>query len=317
MAAASAMMGQPGLAAAAAAAAGNPFLQTPFGMLGTAPRFRWQGVDLLGHLQPGAAAGPAHAHQAAAAAAHAAAVAQQAQQQPGQPAGLAGGDPGLHLQQLQQQQQILQQLQQQQQIQQQLQQLQQQTGIPAVVASSAASIVGQPTFTTTAANGMMEALEQQQLQQQQQQQQQEQQQAQQQQQQAQQQHHAALLQAAQGPGGLVFLPRMTQWFDKLIFVWKFVLRYTLSKSSTPCTTLIFIHEEKKKITSRALFNICFFLLLKFFISICGDGIFRNEKKKSKQLLTTNLAPLQNPVKSIRKEKPNQKRSMFFSKCVQF
>lgn len=39
MAAASAMMGQPGLAAAAAAA-GNPFLQTPFGMLGTAPRFR-------------------------------------------------------------------------------------------------------------------------------------------------------------------------------------------------------------------------------------------------------------------------------------
>ena len=63
MAAASAMMGQPGLAAAAAAA-GNPFLQTPFGMLGTAPRFRWQGADLLGHLQPGAVA----AAQAAAAA---------------------------------------------------------------------------------------------------------------------------------------------------------------------------------------------------------------------------------------------------------
>lgn len=38
-AAAAAMMGQPGLAAAAAAA-GNPFLTTPFGMLGTAPRFR-------------------------------------------------------------------------------------------------------------------------------------------------------------------------------------------------------------------------------------------------------------------------------------
>ena len=37
-AAAAAMMGQPGLAAAAAAA--NPFLTTPFGMLGTAPRFR-------------------------------------------------------------------------------------------------------------------------------------------------------------------------------------------------------------------------------------------------------------------------------------
>merc|ERR1719412_970737 len=37
-AAAAAMMGQPGLAAAAAAA--NPFLATPFGMLGTAPRFR-------------------------------------------------------------------------------------------------------------------------------------------------------------------------------------------------------------------------------------------------------------------------------------
>ena len=56
---------------------------------------------------------------------------------------------------------------------------------------------------------------------------------------------------------------------------------------------------------------------KFFISFCGDGIFRKEKKKNKQLLTTNLTPLQNPVKSIRKEKPNQKRSMFFSKCVQF
>jgi len=38
MAAAAAMMGQPGLAAAAAAT--NPFLATPFGMLGTAPRFR-------------------------------------------------------------------------------------------------------------------------------------------------------------------------------------------------------------------------------------------------------------------------------------
>jgi len=115
------------------------------------------------------------------------------------------------LQQLQQQQQILQQLQQQQQIQQQLQQLQQQTGIP----TSAASIVGQPIVgqPTTAANGMMEALEQQQLQQQQQEQQQQQAQAQQQQAQAQaqQQHHAALLQAAQAaPGGLVFLPRMTQ-----------------------------------------------------------------------------------------------------------
>jgi len=42
-----------------------------------------------------------------------------------------------------------------------------------------------------------------------------------------------------------------------------------------------------------------------------------KKRKRKQLLTTNLAPLQYPVKSIRKEKPNQKRSMFFSKCVQF
>jgi hypothetical protein len=114
------------------------------------------------------------------------------------------------LQQLQQQQQILQQLQQQQQIQQQLQQLQQQTGIP----TSAASIVGQPIVgqPTTAANGMMEALEQQQLQQQQQEQQQQAQAQQQQAQaQAQQQHHAALLQAAQAaPGGLVFLPRMTQ-----------------------------------------------------------------------------------------------------------
>ena len=38
-AAVAAMMGQPGLAAAAAAAQ-NPFLATPFGMLGTAPRFR-------------------------------------------------------------------------------------------------------------------------------------------------------------------------------------------------------------------------------------------------------------------------------------
>lgn len=42
-AAAAAMMGQPAAgfaAAAAAAASANPFLATPFGMLGTAPRFR-------------------------------------------------------------------------------------------------------------------------------------------------------------------------------------------------------------------------------------------------------------------------------------
>jgi len=91
-----------------------------------------------------------------------------------------------------------------------------------VVPSSAASIIGQPIVgqpagqpTTAANNGIMEALEQQQLQQQQQEQQQQAQQqqaqAQAQQAQAQQQHHAALLQAAQAaPGGLVFLPRMTQ-----------------------------------------------------------------------------------------------------------
>ena len=51
-AAAAAMMGQPAAAglAAAAAAASNPFLASPFGMLGAAPRFSWQGIDLLGNF---------------------------------------------------------------------------------------------------------------------------------------------------------------------------------------------------------------------------------------------------------------------------
>jgi hypothetical protein len=56
------------------------------------------------------------------------------------------------------------------------------------------------------------------------------------------------LQAAQAaPGGLVFLPRMTQWFDKLIFVLNVCFEVlSLSKSSIAFTTLIFIHEEKKE-----------------------------------------------------------------------
>ena len=102
---------------------------------------------------------------------------------------------------------------------------------------------------------------------------------------------------------------------------KFVLRYSFSRNRPVHSPHWYLFmKRKKKITSRALFNICFFLLLKFFHFILWWWDI-SKRKENKQLLTTNLAPLQNPVKSIRKEKNQIKNvacflvNVYNSKCT--